>query len=99
MERRYSLIEMYTTLWVCATLVERLSNLALRVHYDDRYGRMTEAVLGYASHALRAKGGPESLLHLPGPSRANNNGIRAVKCNEAINRRCDFARDVLEDDR
>ena len=90
---------MYATLGICATLVERLSNLALRVHHDDGDGRMTEAVFGNASHALRAKGRPESLLHLPGPSRTNNDGIRAVKCNEAIDRRCDFARNVLEDDR
>jgi hypothetical protein len=43
-EERYSLIKMYTTLWICATLVEGLSNLALRVHYNDGYGRVAEAV-------------------------------------------------------
>lgn len=40
-----SLIEMYTALRICATLVESLANLTLWSYYDDGNGGVTEAVL------------------------------------------------------
>ena len=39
-----SLIEMYTALWIRATLVESLANLTLWAHYDNGNGGVTEAV-------------------------------------------------------
>lgn len=96
---RYSLIKMYATLWICATLVERLPNLALWAHYDDGHGGVSEAVFRYATHALRAKGDSKRLLHLACPSRTNDDGIWAIQRDETINRRCDLACYVLDDDR
>ncbi|SRR6266702_5099846 len=61
----FILIEMYPALRISATLVERLSDLALRAHYNDGHGGVTKAVLRDASHALRSKGSSERLFHLP----------------------------------
>ena len=89
---------MYTAFWICATLVESLANLTLWAYYDNGNGGVTEAVFRNAAHALCAKGNSECLLHLACPSRANHDGIRAVKGDEAVNRRCNLARNVLDDD-
>jgi hypothetical protein len=45
LDEEYSLIKVYTTLWICATLVERLPNLAFWAHYDDGHRGVSEAVL------------------------------------------------------
>jgi hypothetical protein len=90
---------MYAALWICAPLVECLSNLALRANYDDGNRGVTEAVLRNAPHALRAKGNSERLLHRAIPTRANYDGLRTVKGDEAINCRSDFSRYILDDDR
>ena len=42
---KYSLIKVYTTLWICTTLIERLPNLAFWAHYDDGHRGVSEAVL------------------------------------------------------
>jgi len=90
---------MYAALWICAALVERLANLALWANYDDGDRGVTEAVLCDAAHALRAKGNSECLLHRACPTRTNHDGLRTVKGDQAINRRCNLARYVFDDDR
>jgi hypothetical protein len=81
---------MYAALWICAPLVECLSNLALRANYDDGNRGVTEAVLRNTPHALRAKGNSECLLHRACATRANYNESQICQNTNALERICEW---------